>query len=128
MDTIMMLLGVSTAVLSSICFVLGVCLTIIARQIISRAKAKTFEEDLQRQIDGAKKEAENIIRSAQIDAASETIKKKEQFVAEANQVRAELHEVENRLNKREDTLNRQAETFQQREDGLKLQDKEVGRA
>jgi len=127
MDNIIMQLGVPAVMVSVICFILGVCLAAIAYQIISRVKAKTFKEDLQRQIEGAKKEAENIIRSAQIEAAAETIKRKEQFAAEANQIRAELHEVEARLNKREDALNRQAEALQQREEELKLQDKEIER-
>jgi len=43
-------------------FILGVSLTYVIAQIIKKAKAKTFQEDLQRQIDGAKKEAENIIK------------------------------------------------------------------
>ena len=60
-----------------IAFLLGIGITAIIVQIILRAKAKTFEQDLQRQIDGAKKEAENIIKSAQIDAAAEAIKKKD---------------------------------------------------
>ncbi len=127
MDTIIMQIGVPAVAASVICFFLGICLAIIVQQIISRTKAKTFQEDLQRQIEGAGKEAENIIRSAQIDAAAETIKKREQFAAEANQTRAELHEVEARLNKREDTLNRQTEALQQREEGSKLQDKEIER-
>jgi 3-oxoacyl-ACP reductase-like protein len=54
---------------------LGGALVAIITQMISRAKAKTFQEDLQRQIDGAKKEAENIIKSAQIDAKAETMKR-----------------------------------------------------
>jgi len=127
MDTIIMQLSVPAVAASVVCFILGICLAVISQQIISKVKTKTFREDLQRQIEGAKKEAENIIRSAQIDAAAETIKKKEQFAAEANQVRAELHEAETRLNKREDTLNRQTEAMQQREEELKLQDKEVER-
>ncbi|HUW18768.1 MAG TPA: ribonuclease Y [Sedimentisphaerales bacterium] len=102
-------------------FVLGICLTITVYQIISRAKAKTFEQDLQRQIEGAKREAENIIRSAQIDAAAEAIKKKEEFTAEANRIRAELRETEMRLSKREDVLDRQADQLQQREKSLKQQ-------
>jgi len=128
MDTIMMQIVTLPAVLVSIfCFILGICLCVIVYQIISRAKAKTFERDLQRQIEGAKREAENIIKSAQIDAAAETIKKKEQFTAEANQIRAELHETEMRLSKREDTLDRQVELQQQREKALKQQEKEIDR-
>jgi ribonuclease Y len=106
-------------------FVLGICLTVFVYQIISRAKAKTFKQDVERQIDGAKKEAENIIRSAQIDAAAEVIRKKEQFTSEANQTRSELRETESRLSKREDTLDRQTELLTQREKSLKQQQQDV---
>ena len=108
-------------------FLLGGSLIAIVNQIISRAKAKTFEHDLQRQIDGANKEAENIIKSAQIDAAAEAIKKREQVTSEANKVRAELHETEMRLTKREDVIDRQAETLQQRENAIKQQQQEQKR-
>src|SRR4030043_2483819 len=70
---------------------------------------------------------DNIIKSAQIDAAAETIKKREKVAAEANNARAELHEIEMRLTKREDGLDRQAEMLQQRENTLKQQQKEVDR-
>ena len=103
---------------------LGGCLVAIVYQMISRAKAKTFEQDMDRQIEGAKREAENIIKSAQIDAAAETIKKQEKFTSEASKARAELHETEMRLTKREDTLDRQAEMLQQREKVLKRQQQE----
>jgi ribonuclease Y len=112
---------------SIISFVLGICLMAIIYQIVARTKSKTFEQDLQRQIEGAKREAENIIKSAQIDAAAETIKKKEEFATEANRVRAELHENEIRLAKREDVLERQAELPQQRENTQKQQEKELER-
>jgi len=100
---------------------LGGSLIAVVNQVISKAKAKTFEQDLQRQIDGAKKEAENIIKSAQIDAAAEAIKKREEVTSEANKVRAELHEIEMRLTKREDAIDRQGETLQQRENTIKQQ-------
>jgi len=129
MDTIIMMaqIGLPTAIYTIFAFILGICLTVTIYQIVSRAKAKTFEQDLQRQIEGAKREAENIIKSAQLDAAAETIKKKEQFTTETNQVRAELHETEMRLSKREDNLDRQAETLQQRENALKQKERETDR-
>jgi len=127
MNTIMMQIGLPDVLIPIITFILGVSLAAIIVQIISRAKAKTFEQDLQRQIEGAKREAENIIKSAQIDAAAETIKKKEQFTAEVTQIRAELRETELRLSKREDTLDKQVELQQQREKGLKQQEKEAER-
>ncbi len=105
----------------------GACLVAIFYQMITKAKAKTFEEDLQRQIEGAKREAENIIKSAQIDAAAESIKKQEQFTAEVNKMRAELHEGEMRLTKREDALDRQTEQLRQREKVLKQQQQDNDR-
>ena len=127
MDYIMMEMGLPPGVLSIFTFILGICLTIAIYQIIARTKAKTFNEDMQRRLEGAKKEAENIIKSAQLDAAAETIKKKEVFTAETNQIRTELHELEMRLSKREDTLDRQTELLQQRENILKQQEKELER-
>jgi len=128
MNTIIMEIGtLPAAAITVIAFVLGICLIIIIYQIISRAKAKTFEQDLQRQIEGAKREAENIIKSAQIDAAAHAIKRREEFTAETNKVRAELHETEMRLTKREDGIERQVEMLQQREKVLKQQEQEVDR-
>ena len=125
----MSILAISLTTVSAlgIGLALGCCLVAVLHQMITRAKAKTFKEDLQRQIDGAKKESENIIKSAQIEAAAEAIKKKEEMTAEANKVRAELHETEMRLSKREDVMDRQAEGLGQREKGLKQQQKEVER-
>jgi len=106
---------------------LGGCLAAIVYQMLSRTRAKTFEQDLQRQIEGAKREAENIIKSAQLDAAAETIKRKEEFAAEAEQIRGELRETEMRLAKRGDALERQAELLTQREDSLRQQEQELDR-
>lgn len=127
METILMQLDLIPVMATVIGFILGICITAILNQWISRAKAKTFEEDLQRQIDGAKKEGENIIKSAQIEAASESIKRKEQFTEECNKVRSELREIELRLTKREDTIDRQVEQMQQREKLLKAQEEEIDR-
>ncbi len=122
---LMQSLTLSTVAASIITFVLGICLMAIIQQIIARTKAKTFKQDLQRQIEGAKREAENIIKSAQIDAASETIKKKEEFADEADKIRAELRETELRLTKREDSLERETELLLRREKVLKKQEQEV---
>ena len=106
---------------------LGGCLVAVVYQIISRAKSKTLEQDLQRQTDAAKREAKNIIKTAQIDAAAEAIKKKEEFTDESNKVRAELHEIEMRLSKHEDALDRQSDALQQREKAAKQQEQESER-
>jgi ribonuclease Y len=127
MDAVLMQIYWQAGIVGLVCFVLGVCLMAIVHQMLARTRAKTIAEDLQRQIDGAKKEAENIIKSAQIEAAAEAIKKKEEFTAEANRIRAELRENEGRLTKREDVIERQTEMLQQQEKNLKQQEQEVDR-
>ncbi len=127
MNSILMEIGLPDVLVPIVTFVLGICLAAIVYQMVSRARTKTFEQDMERQIEGAKREAENIIKSAQIDAAAETIKKKEEFTKEANQIRSELREVEARLTKREDTIDRQVEQLSQREKELGKQEKEVER-
>ncbi|MCX5634916.1 MAG: Rnase Y domain-containing protein, partial [Planctomycetota bacterium] len=127
MDVLLMQITLPAAIATVIGFVLGICLTVIIYQIVSREKAKTFKQDLERQIEGASREAENIIKSAQIEAAAENIRKKEQFAAETNRFRSELRETEVRLSKREDTLDRQGDIIQQKEKSLKQQEQEVER-
>ena len=127
MTVVLAEIGLPTVALTIIAFLLGVALIAIIHQMIARAKSKTFAQDMERQVDGAKREAENIIRSAQIDAAAEAIKKREEFTTEANKTRAELHEIEMRLTKREDGLDRQNEQLEQREKVLKQQQQEVDR-
>jgi ribonuclease Y len=127
MDAVLMQITLQAGVTGLICFALGVCLVLIGHQMVARARAKTRDEDLRRQIDGAKREAENIIKTAQIEAAAEAMKKREEFTAEANQTRAELRENETRLSKREDVLERQTELLQQQEKAVKQQEQELDR-
>jgi ribonucrease Y len=108
-------------------FLLGGCLVAVIHEMVKRAREKTRTEDLQRQVDGAKREAENIIKTAQIEAAGEAMKKREEFTAEANQVRGELRENEARLTKREDVLERQTDLLQQQEKAVKQQEQELDR-
>jgi ribonuclease Y len=108
-------------------FLLGACLVAIGYQMVARTRAKTIADDLQRQIDGAKREAENILKAAQVEAAAEAIKKKEEFTAEANRTRAELRENEVRLSKREDVLERQTDLLQTQEKAVKAQEQELER-
>ena len=127
MEAILMEVPLTPVVATVVAFALGICLTIIVKQIVDKTRAKTLKQDLQRQIEGAKREAENIIKSAQLDAAAETIKRKEEFTAEADRIRTELRETETRLAKREDVLERQAEGIQKREESLRQQEQEIDR-
>lgn len=125
MNTILM--QIDNIIWPAVSFVLGLGITAVVAVLISRVKSKTFELDAQNHIDAAKKEAENIIKSAQIDAASEFIKRKEKFNEEANKTRNELREVETRLNKRDDSLTRLNDQLLQRDKTVKNQEKDIER-
>lgn len=87
MDTMIMQIGYQVPLYIVVGFVLGICLMAIVAQIISRKKTETVKGNLSRQIEDAKREAENIIKSAQIDSASEVMKRREVFNAETNKIR-----------------------------------------
>lgn len=125
MSSLLMLFSVPTVVASIACFILGVCFAAMAYQIIAKAKAKTIQQERQQQLEAARREADNIIKSAQLEATAEAIKKKEQFTTEVNKIRSELHETEMRLTKREDALERQGEHLQQRDNTLKQREEEI---
>jgi len=105
----------------------GIGIVAVFWLVYSRVKARTFQQNLKHQIEDAKKESENIIKAAQLEAATESIKRKEQFAAETNQIRNELRETEIRLSKREDTLDKQVELVRQREKAIAEQTREIDR-
>ncbi len=127
MEAILMAVPLPDIAATVVAFALGICLAVIVKQIVDKTRAKTLGQDIQRQIEAAKREAENIIKSAQLDAAAETIKRKEEFTAEVDRIRAELRETETRSAKREDVLERQAEGLQKREESFRQQEQELDR-
>ena len=97
-------------------------LIILFQRVILKAKAKALHDDLQRQVESAKKEADNILKAAKLDASAEIIKKREECNEEFNQIRNELREQEKRLSRREDVLQRQTEGLEKREKQLTSQE------
>lgn len=127
MDTVLMEIPIQAGLATLVGFVLGICLCAVVYQVLAKTKARTAAQDLQRQIEGAKKEAENIIKSAQLTAAEESIKKRGEITAESERIRVELREGEIRLTKREDVVARQADMLQQQESTLQQQGQEIER-
>lgn len=125
---IFFLLGeISPFVIGPVCLVVGLGLAFVVQLFISKLKAKNLEDELQGKITTAKREAENIIKTAQLDAAADVIKKKEVFTNEMNQLQGQLRNQERRLSKREDTLDRQSDQLTNREKQLKNSEREVER-
>lgn len=107
--------------------VAGAVLTVIIERLVFGAKTKSLREQLEAKINSAKREADNIVKSAQLDAASEIIKKKEKFTAEMTEIQSQLRNQENRLSKREDVLDREGEELREREKQLKNSETELQR-
>ncbi|MFA6187326.1 MAG: ribonuclease Y [Phycisphaerae bacterium] len=105
--------------------VFGAILAIAAGKIIATIKTTNLKKNLQRQIEEAKQEAENIIKTAKLEATAETLKKREIFTAEVNQSKAEIREAERRLTKHEDAIERQNDQLTQREKNLQQTEQNV---
>ena len=98
--------------------VVGVVVVVVIWKILSRTKSKNLKLQLESQIKEAEKEAANIIRTAQLEATAETLKKREAVAKEIEQSKSELRQAEKRLSKHEDAIDRQNEILVQREKEL----------
>jgi ribonuclease Y len=95
-----------------------VILALLAGKVFGGLKQSSLNKRLALQKEQAKRDAEEIIKAARIEAAAETLRKKEEFTAEINQAKAELREAERRLSKHEDAIDKQNELLSQREKSL----------
>ena len=107
--------------------IVGIVIAVVIVQIIAKAKAKTIQQEHDNRLETAHREADNIIKTAQLSAAEENIKKKEEFTTEVNQRLSQIREQERRLNKRQDVLDQQGEQLGRRERQLKDSENEVQR-
>ncbi len=105
----------------------GGAIALLLLQLVFRKRTRKVEEELQSRIESAKREAENIVKSAQLEVAEEIIRKREEFGAEMNRMRSQLRSQEKRFSKREDVLDRQGEQLGQREKQLRESERELNR-
>jgi ribonuclease Y len=96
----------------------GVILALLAGKVFGGLKQSSLNKRLALQREQAKRDAEEIIKAARIEATAETLKKKEEFTAEINQAKVELREAERRLSKHEDAIDKQNELLSQREKAI----------
>ncbi len=106
-----------------LCGVAGVVLFVFLRGKIRAEKRRQQAEQL---ITDAEKQADDLIKAAQVEAKAEHIKRQEQFEAETAEIRAEHRVAEKRLAKREDNLERKLDTLNTKERALDQRDKELG--
>ncbi|MCX5637010.1 MAG: Rnase Y domain-containing protein, partial [Planctomycetota bacterium] len=106
---------------------LGALIVYLVQQFVSTTKTKGKEQELAARLESARREAENITKTARLEAASELIKRKEEFTEEITATQNQLREQERRLSKREDTFDRQMEQLSQRDKQLKEMEHEQQR-
>lgn len=118
MWTLAEIAGQSSAIIAAIGLILGIIVAIAAGKIFGILRQSSLTKRLSLQMEQAKRDAEEIIKAAQLEAAAEALKKKEEFTTEINQAKAELREAERRLTKHEDAIDKQNELLSQREKTL----------
>jgi ribonuclease Y len=118
-------IGLTGILLAVAAFVVGSAIMFFVLNMIAAAKGKKHNEQIQQQLESARLEAEKIVKSAQVEASEEVIKRRAEFNSEINQARNELRDTERRLSKREDTLDRLTDQLQQRENAVKNSRDEV---
>ena len=119
------MIGILEILLIAIALVVGVVVALVVQKILVKTKGNTLAESVDKQIADAKREAENIVKSSQIEGSKEIIKKRDEFNAEVNQAKNEFRETERRLAKREDAIDRQVDQLGQKENAVKNQRDEV---
>ncbi len=118
MWTIAQLSGPTSAIIAAIGLVIGAVVAVAAGKIFGILRQSSLDKRLALQREQAKRDAEEIIKAAQVGATAEALKKKEEFTAEMNQAKVELREAERRLSKHEDAIDKQNELLNQREKNL----------
>jgi ribonuclease Y len=95
-------------VIAAVCAVggllVGSVLGFVGKLVLDRRSLASAQNEAGRIKEQARREAENFIKKAELEAKDEAYRKREEFDKEANKTRAELREHERKLEKREESL------------------------
>jgi len=105
----------------------GAVIAYVVIKVVNKSRAKSFQEEQENRIETAKKQAETIIKEAHLDAASEMMKKREEFSAEMVAKEKEFRKQEVELTKQQDQLERQQDRVKQQENQFKNKERELDR-
>ncbi|MCP4711484.1 MAG: ribonuclease Y [Planctomycetes bacterium] len=95
-----------------------------ALSAMGKTKTKLAQQESESLLKDAHNKAENIVKTAELEAKSEIIQKREEFENQATEIRKQLRDQEMHLTKREDTVDRKWESVNGKERNLeKLQNK-----
>ncbi len=111
-ETVYLILGLAVGVGGAVLFF----------YTVGKQKLQARQREAERLIGEAKSNAEVIVKTANLDAKSEFIKKLEEFEKQSAVVRDELKEAERRLEKRADNLDKKLDTLSSKEKMLEQGD------
>ncbi len=98
-----------------ICFVVGFAAAYWLRQKSASHKVKAAEDEAGRILNDARRQAENLVKEARLEAKDRLFQMKSEFDAETRETRAELKTRERRLNQKEENLDRKSEQLEKKE-------------
>jgi ribonuclease Y len=117
------LLGIMVGLLPGL--LLGSVIAYVILKVVTGARDRSLQEEIEIRVDTAKKQAETIIKEARLDATSEMMKKREEFDAEVKKRENALRQQEMELSKSQNTVDRQMDKFQQQERQIKNKEREL---
>jgi ribonuclease Y len=82
----------------------GSALGFVGKYVLDRRNVSSAQSEVGKLKEQARREAENILKKAELEAKDETYRKREEFDRETHKTREELREHERKLEKREESL------------------------
>ena len=119
------LLGVLLGLLPGL--LVGSVIAYIILKVVTGARDKSLQEEIEIRVETAKKQAETIIKEARLDATSEMMKKREEFDTEVRDREKMLRQQEMEVSKSQNAVERQMDKFQQQERQIKNKERELDR-
>lgn len=98
--------------------VVGVLVILLVQKGSGKSAVRTAQSEAERLVTDSKEKAEQVARTAQVEAKAETIRQREEFDKDTARVREELRERERLLNKREDTVERKSDSVTSKDRNL----------
>lgn len=98
----------------------GIIAGYLIRQTMGKVNANTYEDQAKRLLKDSKREADTVLKEAEVSAKAEVIKAREEFEASTKSRRKELNAIEERVSIRETNLDRKVALLDKKENTLEV--------
>lgn len=107
--------------------IIGSAVCWIVQNVIGKNRIKAAQDHVKKILDEAQSKAENVVRTAQVSAKEEAIKRRDEFEKETAKIRDEMRELDRHLAKREDSVDRKWDAVSNKEKELENREKNITR-